>query len=215
MHRAVALALAVLAACSGGGARRLRPADPAQAVEGAPGAARAEVDRVIVRATLGGWRGQPRDLELRLTPVDVTIANGLDRAIRVGPEAFRLVTSSGSALRVLARDEVASALRDLAGFRPRPAPRAGAVGGPTFPGYDGAADPHGPGPASPGAPVPPPGQWYGTQPPSGTLAPGSRTSLLLYFDTPARSLAAATLEVEIVDAGGAAIGTARLPFARE
>lgn len=205
-----ALALG-LAACASGGSRQLGAADPAQAVEGAPNAARAEADRVVVRAALGGWRGQPRDLELRLTPVDVAIANGLDRPLRIGPEAFTLVTASGTRLRVLTMDEVSAALRDLAGFRPRPAPRAGAVGGPTFPGYD-SPSPVRRAPAN--APVPPAGQWYDAQLPSGTLEAGGGTSLLLFFDTPARSIASATFEVQLVDAAGAAVATARLPFAR-
>jgi hypothetical protein len=213
--RAFAAALLTgLAACASGGSRQLRAADPAQAVEDAPNAARAEVDRVVLRATLGGWRGQPRDLELRLTSVDVTIVNGLDRRLRIGPEAFTLVTASGQRLRVLTQDEVSTALGDLAGFRPRPSPRAGAVGGPTFPGYD-SPSPHGPGSRSPAnAPVPPAAQWYDAQLPSGTLEAGGGTSLLLFFDTPARSIASATFEVELVDAAGTTVATVRLPFAR-
>jgi hypothetical protein len=147
--------------------------------------------------------------------VDVTLANGGARAIRVGPEAFRLVTSTGAALRVMTQDEVSAALRGLSGFRPRPAPQTGAVGGPTFPGYD-PADPYGPRSGAPSnAPVPPPGAWYPSQLPSGTLASGRQTSMLLFFDTSARSLAGATFVVEVVDDAGTPVGTARLAFARE
>ncbi len=203
----LAVVARAIAACAGG-SRELRAADPAQALEGASNEAQGEVEHVAVRVAVGGWRGQPRDLEQRLTPVDVTVSNGSGKEIRLGPEAFKLVKAGGTALRALDQNAVTRALDDLAGFGTRPAPRRGE----TFPGYDSPRPGTG---TRPGAPVPPPGSWYFSQLPSGTLAPGRQTSMLLFFDVPARTLAAAAFEVQVVDAAGAPLGVVRIPFTRE
>ncbi len=195
----------------------LQAAGPGQGVDGAPNEAQAEVAGVAVHAALGGWRGRPQDLEQRLTPVDVTLHNTSGRVIRIGPEAFTLRTPDG-ARRALDQVSMAYALAELAGPRAaqRQAPRIGAVGGPTFPGYDAPGNPHAPWARSPrNSPVPPTSQWYETQSLAGTLENGAQTSILLFFGTPARSLASATFEVELVDDGGATLGTVQMPFARD
>ncbi|HEY6099947.1 MAG TPA: hypothetical protein VIW03_10985 [Anaeromyxobacter sp.] len=194
----------------------LQASDPAQVIDGAPNEAQTEVAGVIVHAAIGGWRGEPRSLEQQLTPVDVTVHNASNRTIRLGPEAFTLQTPSGPR-RALAQNEAAWMLRDLTETRhDRYGPRVGAVRGPTFPGYDAPGSPYAPGARSPrGAPTPQLSQWYDSQSPSGTLTPGARTSIMLFFGTPTRTLASATFEVELVDDNGDALGTVRLPFARD
>lgn len=208
---------AVLVAAACARVAPLQAVDPNQAIAGAPSEAQAEVAGVIVHATLGGWRGEPRTLEQRLTPVDVTVQNASNRVIRIGPEAFRLRTPGG-AERVLTQSEAASVIGDLwsTADRDRFGPRVGAVRGSAFPGYDAPGDPNAPWNRSPpGTPVPRLAQWYEAQLPSGTLGPGSGTSMMLFFGTPKNSLATATFEVELVDEQGTALGTVRLPFARD
>jgi hypothetical protein len=192
----------------------LQAVDPAQVVAGAPNEAQAELAGVTVHATIGGWRGNPKNLEMRLTPVDVTVQNASNRTIRIGPEAFTLQTPGG-ARRALPQSEAAWLLRDGFLDPDRFGPRVGAVRGPAFPGYDSPDNPNAPWARTPGAPIPALAQWYATQPMSGTLAPGTTTSIMLFYGTPTRSLATATFEVELVDEQGAAIGTVRLPFARD
>jgi hypothetical protein len=210
---AAAASLAAMAACAvSRSAGPLQPADPAQAVDGAPGEATAEVAGVRMRAEVGSWRGRPPDLEQRLTPVDAVVENASGRPIRLGPEAFALLVD-GRRLRVLDRREVSRALADLAGFRRPPPARIGAVGGPTFPGYDSPGDPTGPG-SRQGTPVPPADEWYASQLPSGTLASGERTAVLLFFDTPARGLRRATFALDVVAADGTPVGTIRIPYDR-
>lgn len=209
------LALAAAAGCGAGGP--MRAADPAQAIEDEATEAQGEVGGVAVRASLGGWRGDPRDLEHELTPVDVTARNAAGRPIRLGPEAFSLVVD-GARMRVLTQQEVSRAVSQLAAPRRRPRPprtATGAVGGSTFPGYDGS-DPWGPRASAPAnAPVPPLGSRYPSQLASGTLRGGASTSVLLFFDVPARTLRTASLEVDVVAEDGERIGTIRLPFERE
>lgn len=212
-----ALPLALLAAAC---ARvpPLQASGPGQAVDGAPNEAQAEVAGVAVRAALGGWRGRPQNLEQRLTPVDVTLHNMSGKVIRVGPEAFTLQTPQGPR-RALDQEAISSELVFLAGPRlgaPPQGPRVGAVGGQTFPGYDTPGNPHAPWSRSPpNTPVPQLSQWYESQPLSGTLANGAQTSILLFFATPARTLAEATFQVELVDEEGTPLGTVRMPFARD
>jgi hypothetical protein len=210
--RAAAPVAAILAglacACGGGRVAPLRAADPAQATAGLENEAQAELEGVAVLVALGGWRGQPRDLEQRLTPVDVTVRNASGRTLRLGPEAFTLAI--GEARHgVLPEREVSRALAGLVGPRARPPPRAG-IGGPTFPGYD-SPDPNAP---RSGAAVPPSGQWYASQLPSGMLESGRQTSMLLFFGVPARTLASAAIEIELVTDDGKALGAIRLPFDR-
>jgi hypothetical protein len=194
----------------------LQAVDPSQAVDGVPNEAHAEVAGVAVQAAIGSWRGEPRTLEQRLTPVDVTVLNGSNRVIRVGPEAFTLDTPNGPR-RVLDQNEAAWQLRDLAESRhDRYGPRVGAAHGPTFPGYDSGTNPNAPWARSPpGAPVPPLSQWYETQSEAGTLPPGGKTSIMLFFGTPAHTLASATFRVDLVDDQGTQLGTVRLAFARD
>jgi hypothetical protein len=207
--------LAVIAAACAG-AQPLQAIDPAQAIGGAPNEAQAEVAGVTVRAAVGGWHGNPKTLEQRLTPVDVTLHNASRTTIRVGPEAFTLQTPNGPQ-RVLTQGEAATALRDLGERRQaRYGPRIGAVGGPAFPGYDAPGDPRSPFSRSPlGAPEPELSQWYDNQSMSGTLAPGQTTSVMLFFGTPARTLGRATFEVQLVDDQGARIATVQMPFGRD
>lgn len=213
----LALAAAALGCGGSRGGGTLRAADPAQALDAvAENEAQADVGGVAVRAAIGGWRGDPRDLEQKLTPVDVTVRNGSGRPIHLGPEAFWLVVGDRR-LRVLDQGAVSRAMTELVGSRrygPR-APRVGAVGGPTFPGYDGT-DPYGPRSDSPAnAPVPAAGSWYPSQLPSGMLAAGAATSVILYFDTPGRTLRKAALEVNVLAADGERIGTIRMPYERD
>lgn len=194
----------------------LQAVDPAQAISGAPNEAQAEVAGVVVHAVIGGWRGDPKNLEMRLTPVDVTLQNASNRTIRVGPEAFTLQTPSGSR-RALPQNEAAWLLRDL--MRPasdRSGPRVGAARGPAFPGYDSPDNPNAPWARAPiGSPVPELARWYDTQPADGMLRPGGQTSIMLFYGTPTRSLASATFEVALIDEQGMSLGTIRLPFARD
>jgi hypothetical protein len=208
------IAALALAACARVGP--LQATDPDQAIDAGANEAQTDLAGVTVHAAIGGWKGRPKDLEQRLTPVDVTVRNTSGRTLRLGPEAFTLRTPSG-ANRALDQGEVAVALRDVAdsypGYR---GPRVGAVGGPAFPGYDTPGDPYGPGSRSPGrVPLPPPSQVYRTQPMSGTLANGATTSILLFFGTPARTISTATFEVDLVDESGQRLGTAKMPFGRE
>lgn len=202
-------------ACACGGARvaPLRAADPAQATPGPENEAQAELAGVAVRVALGGWRGEPRDLEQRLTPVDVTVLNASGRTLRLGPEAFTLARGE-TRHRVMREGEVSRALAELVGPHRSAAPRVGAVRGPTFPGHD-SPDPYGPGSGAPrGAPVPPPAQWYASQLPSGMLESGRQTSVLLFFDVATRTLSQAVVEIELVAQDGQALGVIRLPFDR-
>ena len=122
------------------------------------------------------------------------------------------LASGDARWRVLDQDAVSRALAGLTGFRRPPPPRSGAVGGPTFPGYDNPR-PYGPGSAAPpSSPVPPANQWYASQLPSATLEPGETTSVLLFFETPARTLQSATFEIALVAGDGARLGTIALPF---
>jgi hypothetical protein len=194
----------------------LQAADPAQVIDGAPNEAQAELAGVTVHATIGGWRGEPHTLEQQLTPVDVTVLNGSNRPIRLGPEAFQLRTPAGPQ-RALSQSEAARRLRDLAERRDdRYGPRVGAVRGPTFPGYDAPGDPDSPRTSrARGAPTPQLGQWYASQTAAGTLPPGGRTSIMLFFGTPTNTLASATFEVALTDDRGEELGKLSLPFARD
>jgi len=213
-HAVLPIAL-LAAACAR--VQPLQATDPRQAIDGIPNEAQAEVAGVTVRAAIGGWRGEPRTLEQSLTPVDVTVQNSSNHVIRVGPESFTLRTPGGPR-RPLDQNEAAWVLNnDLVESRRDPiGPRIGAAHGPTFPGFDRPGDPNAPWARSaPGAPTPQLMQWYETQSPSGTLAPGAKTSIMLFFGTPTRTLASAVVEVDLVDEQGTALGTVRLPFARD
>lgn len=196
----------------------LQAVDPNQAIEGLANEAQAEVAGVTVRAQIGGWRGRPKDLEQRLTPVDVTLHNLSRRTVRIGPEAFALQTPSGTR-RALDQPEVAWQLQELVGpkeYGPGSRRRVGAVGGPTFPGYDSPTNPYSPFARSPpGAPTPAASQFYDMQTPAGTLPHGAKTSILLFFGAAARTLSTATFEVALVDENGTSLGTVRMPFARD
>ncbi len=207
---------AALLALSCARVQPLQAVDPNQSIDGAPNEAQAEVGGVTVHAAIGGWRGEPHTLEQKLTPVDVTVMNASNRIIRLGPEVFTLDTPGGPR-RVLDQNEAAWLLRDLEESRhDRYAPRVGAAHGPTFPGFDSPGNPDAPWARSPpGAPVPQLSQWYETQPAAGTLAPGGKTSIMLFFGTPTRTLASATFRVDLVDDQGEPLGTVRLAFARE
>ncbi len=212
----LAAAAVALGACGGGApASRLHAANPAQSVgEGPAAEAQAELGGVVVLVALGGWRGQPRDLEQRLTPADVTVQNRSGRGLSLGPEEFSLLVGS-SRYRVLDSLEVTRALQDLSGFRRPPPPVAGARGTGAFPGYSA------PPPGDPsigmrrGQPVPSLEQWYVPQLPSGLLENGRTTSFLLFFGVPLRTLKDVTFEAAPMDEKGEKLGVLDVQFTRD
>ncbi len=210
---ALAFAAAIASACAGGSGGSLQAANPAQAVGGAPGEAQAELSGVTVQVLIGGWRGQPRDLEQRLTPVDVTIRDLSGKALVLGPEQFTLVSGS---TRYTVLDSIGAerALRDLAGFRRAPPPSTGTRGTGSFPGYSGPPPTDPTIGMQPGQPVAAVGQWYAPQLISGQLENGRQTSFLLFFDVPARTLGDTTFEVVLRDDKGESLGVLQIPFSR-
>jgi hypothetical protein len=96
--RSGALAALALAACAHG---ELQPASQVQSVHGDPGAARARVHGV----TLVADPAAAPDVAGRVG-VQVTVFNGSDVPIRVGPSVFRLVTADGTPYAALSSSEV-------------------------------------------------------------------------------------------------------------
>ncbi len=198
----LAAALAPLACAGTRGSGPLRPADEAQAAQGEPLAGHVDAAGVSIVARIGSWRGWPRDLEQRVTPVALTVMNHTARTVRIAPETFSLAVGR-SRYTPMSQVEVSRAISDLAGFRSRRPP----FQPPGTPGFDPFTSPR-------NVPVPGSGDWQGAFDVSGTLSPGERLQTVLYFDTPAVSLREASLEASVVDDSGAKLADVRLPFAR-
>ena len=204
--RSAPLALAAALACASG-PQHLRPSDPAQTVAGEPraGAASAAGVRVTVRpAEASGWI-----VDERLTPIEVVIDNRSGRSLLLRPERFAVVLPDGARAEALTREEV----------RRRYGPSVGdetdsvrvyqhsPTGFVYFPWANDL----------------PPG-WNGIVPaaalaPSATLAredvpSGSMAKVLLLFGLPAARLERFELQAELVDPGGDAVATVRVPFER-
>jgi hypothetical protein len=206
---ALAVALAGIACGTGRSSGPLRAADPAQTGEDQPLAARAEVAGVSFVARVGSWRGWPRDLEQRLTPVAITVANHAGRRVRMAPDTFSLAVAGGGRYSPMSQPRVSRAVSELAGSRRQRPP----IRTPGTPGFDVPGDPY-VSPQPRNTPVPGPGDWQGAFEASGTMSPGDRLQTVLYFDVPGASLDAATLVADVVDDSGARLGEVRLEFAR-
>jgi len=88
----LALSLALGPGCT---APPLRPVEADQAVAADPSAAEAIVGGVVVRARPGDWAGRPARLPVHATVLEVAVLNGSPAWIRVYPEQFDLITSTG------------------------------------------------------------------------------------------------------------------------
>jgi len=73
----------------------LVPAPSAARVEGVKRAAYADVGGVHVTVRSDSWRGSPRDLEYRMTPLEISIENSSGRSLRLVYENFELITKDG------------------------------------------------------------------------------------------------------------------------
>lgn len=213
MRRATALLLALgSAACVH--VPPLRPALAEQAVRGDPGAAAAEAGGVRVTVHADGWRGYLGDVADTLTPVEVLLENGSGEELRVGPKRFALVGPHGFRYEPMPPGEVRRTLRPYRGaaiyyqgwFGHYPWP-----GRPWawrhYPYYWWGPPPVVVVPVPPRAPEVPP-------PPRGTLEPGGKVALLLFFPVPANQLGSFTVEGQLVTKGNRRLGEVRLPFVR-
>jgi hypothetical protein len=194
------------------------PASPDQAVEGQPEAATAEAAGVRITVHAGDWGGSPKDLEERLTPVEVFIENGSGRALLVRPEYFGLVGPNGFRYQALEPGEVqrrAAAQRDGVAY-------VGVYGAYPWPGFWRPWR-HGfypyvwwgwYGPVYPYWGPPPPARVEPQPSPRGTLEPGGSVSVLLFFPVPSLELPRLELRVDLEAESGSEIGTIRVQLVR-
>jgi hypothetical protein len=98
VHWGFGAAALVAAGCGHG---RMRPAETAHVVPGAPTYAALEVDGVRIAAGGDEWAGSPKDLGERLTPVKVRIVNHSGKPLRVLYEDFELAGARGRKYRPL------------------------------------------------------------------------------------------------------------------
>ncbi len=207
----VSLSAALAVACASGRASGpLRPADPAQAAEGKTLAGHVDAAGVSIVARIGSWRGWPRDLEQRVTPVALTVVNHAARTVRIAPETFSLAVSGGGRYTPMNQLEVSRRISDLAGVRSHRPP----IRWPGTPGYDNPSLNPELSPQPRNVPVPAAGDWQGAFEASGTLAPGERLQTVLFFDVPGATVQAATLQVNVVYDSGAKLADVRMAFER-
>jgi len=213
MSRALAVSLALSgAACVH--IPPLRPAQAEQAVPGDPGAATAQAGGVKVTVHADAWRGYPGDIGEYLTPVEILIENDSAEELRVGPKRFALLGPNGFRYEPLPPGEVRRWLRPHRhaaiyyegwfGYYPWPGRPWGWRHYPYYYWWGPRAVVVVPAPA-PEAPPPPP---------RGTLGPGGKVGLLLFFPVPAHQLGSLTVEARLVSKGGKRIGEVQLPFER-
>lgn len=215
---ALAAALPLLAACAT--VPPLRPADPAQAVPHDREAAAATADGVRLVVRPASWNGATR-IDEYLTPVDVEIQNGSGRPLKVNPASFSLLAPNGFRYAALSGNAVRQALGPYRGamvggygYVVRPwgwGPYAGWAG--PWGGWWG----YGFGPGAWWAGVPYDSGFVGA--PSrafvnGTLDPGGRARILVFFPVPATSLTALEVGVNLADPSGQLVASLRVPFAR-
>jgi len=193
----------------------LRPALPEQAVQGDPGAASAEAGGVRVTVHADGWRGYPGDVADYLTPVEILVENGSGEELRVGPKRFALVGPTGFRYEPMPPGEVRRYLRP---YRGAAVYYQGWFGYYPWPGRPWAWR-HYPyywwGPrAVVVVPAPPPPPDVPPSPPRGTLEPGGKVALLLFFPVPANQLGSFAVEAQLVSKGNRRVAEVRLSFAR-
>ncbi len=216
MRRWVTAALLLLAACAT--VPPLRPADPAQAVPNQRSAATAFANGVRIVVRPEAWQGYHDDLDEHFLPVEIAIQNGSGRPLEVRPAAFSVLAPNGFRYEALSTADVR---RALAPYRASPYAYGYTFyalepwSGPFYPWYRGGA--WGWGPAL----------WYGARPygyglaglPSsalaqGTLEPGGRMAVLVFFPVPAVKLRSVVLEANLVDAAGEKVAQLSVPFVR-
>lgn len=202
----------------------LVPSDPTHAVVGDPQSAAVEAGGVRVMLHPADWGS---DLEAYVTPVELLLENGSGKEIVLRPKLFTLSIPRGARYEALTAGELRRFLRSTsygygygyAGYWYPPA-----YGPWAWPGsywgwkrhrpYGYWADPW----FVPMVPPPPPPPPVQIPPPpptaTGTLAPGAKGSVLLFFPVPANDLRRFTFEALLVTADGSTVGKIEVPFER-
>jgi hypothetical protein len=199
----------------------LAPSLPSQLVEADPRSASAEVASVRITAHPDDWAGYPSELDERVTPIELFIENGSAKELEVRHTLFALELPTGFRYAALGPAELRQILRSASDYGAGGYWYYGAFGVYPWPGmylprrhyypYLWWGDPWFGGYLLPPPPtlVPPVAPT-----PSGTLAPGGKVSVLVFFPIPAKELRAFTFEARILASDGTALGTLQLPFGR-
>jgi hypothetical protein len=211
---------------------QLRPQPDARSLAGDPSAAVAEAAGVRLIADGAAWRGNPGNLERRLTPVEIRLENQSGRTLSIRYELFDLVGESRfhySALSPLDMEEARDAGPVcVAGYAPRYSlglygswgPRRGLRGRspwrPWWPGpfYDPFYDPfYGPPPYVRCEEPLPTEDMMDRALPEGSLENGGTVAGFLYFQGVADRERQVILQARLVDAStGEPFGELRIPF---
>jgi hypothetical protein len=227
-----AVALLMMAGCAA--ETKLRPAPEAGVLQNNQGGAITEQQGVRLIANGSAWKGQPSNLERRLTPVSVRLENQSPRALRVQYSAFSLVGQESrfryGALPPLSLRQNMSSVGSL---------EQGTLSDSAVVAFGGAVPVRGPyryGPRRGWSPWY--GPWgspfYGPGPypyverceeplptadmlnnalPEGTLEPGGRLQGFLYFQGVGQREDAVTLQMKLVDVEtGESFGALDIPF---
>jgi hypothetical protein len=217
------LLLATIALAGGCYARLppLGPSNPEQIVQNDPHSAATEAGSVRITVHPDDWRGYPSDLDEYVTPVELFVENGSAREIVIRHTLFSLGLPNGFRYDALAPAELRRFLTPRGYYGANGYWYYGAFGVYPWPGlyipgrhyypYLWWGDPwFGP---SPLPPPPPPRPSVAPTPP-GTLAPGGKVSVLVFFPVPANSLGSFTFEAQIMGSDGTTLGNIRVPFER-
>jgi hypothetical protein len=203
---------------------RLVPADDADRLPDAPGAAVAVAGGVRIVANLSDARGLGRELPAGLTPIEIRVVNHSDRPVTILYERFTLEAPKGRRYRVVPAIPLdhASLLAGMGPVRPvfatsrfQVAPRYHDI----YPQLEAW-----PTPLSRDASFSRDAgeRWTGQAParevcrmelPEGVLGPEGEITGYLYFEDPTRSEKALVLDAELLaDQGGAAPTSLKIPL---
>lgn len=220
MRRLVLLLSAALLPAACAHLPPLTAIDPGQAIAHDRRSATAEVGQVRVTVRPDEWRGWPEDLDDYATPVEVIVENGSQKEISIRHTLFTLLGPDGFRYDALGPAEVRRLIGNA--FRTRGYWYYGAYGVYPWPGlylpwpqyypYLWWGDPWWGDPWFGPAPLPPRPTALPT--PSGTLTPGGKVSVLVFFPIPAPRVTSCTVQAEIVASDGSPVGTLKLPFER-
>jgi hypothetical protein len=209
---------------------RLQPRQDARSLAGEPSAAVAEAQGVRLIANGAAWAGHPRNLERRLTPVELRVENHSGRTLSIRYTLFELVGESRfhyAALSPLLMQEANEAGPTcIAGYTPRPYWGLGATWGPhrgwRYPGrlwwpnpfYDPFYDPfYGPQPYVRCEEPLPTQDMLARALPEGSLENGGTVAGFLYFQGVGNRERQVILQAKLVDAStGEPFGELSIPF---
>jgi len=207
-HALIPLAAVIALGLAGCASRQLVPAPEAQLMPGSQDTAVAESDGVRTTVQSQAWSGSPASLPQQITPLQVTLVNHSDRAVRITYDDFTLTGSSGFTYNALPPYKITGSVRE-----PVMVPRFSFSGFYVAPFYR---------PFYPGVPVWAASPWrynsyyynrvWADWPvqlptrdmrekaiPAGVLQPGGRVSGFLYFPKLPRETTTVTFKQSLVD----------------